>query len=276
MGDNALNAASGAQRIRNAGGADGLAVPGPGAAAPAVVRSIRLPLIDALRGIAVVQLIAYHFVYDLKYYGWIHVVMTRDQPWVGWRTAIVTQFLLLVGVGLALRASYKPAWSDFFKRWAQVVGAALLVSAGTWLMFGPRYVWFGILHFIAAALLIGRMLVPLGAWNLALGVAAIAAGLLIQDAAFNATPANIIGFVTAKPRTEDYVPLFPWLGVVLFGAGLASLWRRRGYAVPRFVQPLNDHPPRLLVLFGLWSLTIYLAHQPVMLGALWIVKKIFG
>jgi len=97
----------------------------------------------------------------------------------------------------------------FFKRWAQVAGAAMLVSAGSWLMLGPRYIWFGILHFIAVALLIGRALIPLGAWNLVLGLAVIAAGLLIQDAAFNETPANVIGFVTAKPRAEDYVPLFP-------------------------------------------------------------------
>lgn len=268
-----LKAVRAAQRLRRADSTDAHTL--PGLAAPAS-RSIRLPVIDALRGIAVVQLIAYHFIYDLKYFGWINVMMTRDQPWVGWRTAIVTQFLLLVGVSLTLRASYKPAWSDFFKRWAQVAGAALLVSAGTWLMFGPRYVWFGILHFIAAALLIGRMLVPLGVCTLLLGLAAIAAGLLIQDSAFNATPANIIGFVTVKPRTEDYVPLFPWLGVVLIGAGLGRFWQRHGYAIPRFLQPLNNDPPRLLVLLGLWSLTVYLAHQPVMLGVLWVVKKILG
>jgi uncharacterized membrane protein len=44
-------------------------------------------------------------------------------------------------------------------------------------VFGPRLIWFGILHFIAAALIIGRLLLPLGAWCIALGVAAIAAGL---------------------------------------------------------------------------------------------------
>lgn len=251
-------------------------MPGLGSTAPAVPRFIRLPMIDVLRGIAVVQLVAYHFIYDLKYYGWIDVMMTRDQPWVGWRTAIVTQFLLLVGVSLVLRTSFKPAWSDFFKRWAQVAGAAMLVSAGSWLMLGPRYIWFGILHFIAVALLIGRALIPLRAWNLVLALAVIAAGLLIQDAAFNKTPANVIGFVTAKPRTEDYVPLFPWLGVVLIGAGIGRLWQRRGYPIPRVAQALNDRPPRLLVLLGSWSLTVYLLHQPVMLGALWVVKRLAG
>lgn len=276
MSNDVLHAARGSQRLRSAEGPDALAAAGAGALSPAARRFVRLPVIDVLRGIAVVQLIAYHFIYDLNYYGWIDVMMTRDQPWVGWRTAIVTQFLLLVGVGLALRASFKPAWSEFFKRWAQIAGAAILVSAGTWLVFGPRYAWFGILHFIAVALLIARPLVVLGVWNLVLGITAIAAGVLIRDPAFNAMPANIIGFVTAAPRTVDYVPLFPWLGVVLIGIGLGRIWQRRGYAIPRLMHPLNSDPPRLLVVLGLWSLTVYLTHQPVMLGLLWIVKQLTG
>jgi uncharacterized membrane protein len=237
---------------------------------------LRLPLIDVLRGFAVAQMIVYHFIYDLKYYGWIQIAMTRDQPWVTWRTAIVTQFLLLVGLSLVLRTSFKPALSDFFKRWVQVAAAAALVSAGSWFLFGPRYIWFGILHFIAAALLLTRPLAKLGLLNALLGIAAIAAGVLIKDAAFDPTPENIIGFVTKKPRTEDYVPLFPWIGVVLIGAALGTLWQRYGYIVPRWLRPLNESPPRVLMLLGTWALTTYLLHQPVLLGLLWLVKKLAG
>src|SRR5512134_1792870 len=92
-----------------------------------VSRAPRLALVDALRGFAVAQMIVYHFIYDLDYFGWVDLVMTRDQPWLGWRTAIVTQFLLLVGLSLVLRTSFKPSAGDFWKRWAQVAGPALLV-----------------------------------------------------------------------------------------------------------------------------------------------------
>jgi uncharacterized membrane protein len=234
----------------------------------------RLALIDALRGFAVAQMIAYHFIYDLNYFGWVKLAMTRDQPWVGWRTAIVTQFLLLVGVSLVLRTAYKPAWRDFWSRWAQIAVAAALVSAGTWLVFGPRYVWFGILHFIAVALVLARPLVALGPWNLLLGGAAIALGWWVKDAAFNPTPLNIVGFVTVKPRTEDYVPLFPWFGVVLIGVALGALWQRRGFAIAPALRALNEAPPRWLAFLGVWSLTVYLAHQPLMMGALWLVRMI--
>jgi uncharacterized membrane protein len=234
----------------------------------------RLPLVDALRGFAVAQMIVYHFIYDLDHFGWIELAMTRDQPWVGWRTAIVSQFLLLVGVSLVLRLARRPGWRDFWLRWAQVAAAAALVSIGSWLMFGPRWIYFGILHFIAVALLAGRALAPLREGNLLLAAAAIAAWFAFRDPAFNAAPANIIGLVTEKPRTEDYVPLFPWIAAVLAGLGLGSLWQRRGFALSPPWQRLNADPPRLLVLFGTWALTVYLMHQPILIGLLWLLGRL--
>lgn len=235
--------------------------------------SPRVALVDALRGFAVAQMIVYHFIYDLNHFGFIDVRMLIDQPWIGWRTAIVTQFLLLVGVSLVLRTRHKPAWSDFRHRWLQVAAAAALVSAGSGLVFGPRFIWFGILHFIAVALILVRLLIPLGAWNLALGTVALAAGLLFAADAFNAAPLNALGFVTQKPSSEDYVPLFPWIGVVLLGAGAGALWARRGFVLVPSLTALNESPPRLLVLLGTWALTVYLLHQPVLMGLLWLVRR---
>ena len=234
----------------------------------------RLQLIDALRGFAVAQMIVYHFIYDLAYFGWIDLVMTRDQPWVAWRTAIVTQFLLLVGVSLVLRTSFKPSTADFWKRWAQIAAAALLVSAGSWLVFGPRLIYFGILHFVAAALLIARPLLRLRAANILLGAVCVFVGLTWTNEFFNTPPANIVGFMTLKPRTEDYVPLFPWIGVVLIGAGAAAQWQRAQWRIPNALKPLNQRAPRWLLFLGTWALTVYLVHQPILLGAMTLARKL--
>jgi uncharacterized membrane protein len=234
----------------------------------------RLPIVDALRGFAVAQMIVYHFIYDLDYFGWVTLAMTRDQPWVCWRTMIVSQFLLLVGISLVLRLASRSGWRDFWWRWAQVAAAAALVSAGSWLMFGPRFIYAGILHFIAIALVVGRVLAPLRELNFALAAGAFAAWLLLRDPAYNDFPAHLLGFVTAKPRTEDYVPLFPWISVVLLGLGLGSLWQRRGFALAPALQRLNAKPPRLLVLLGTWALTVYLAHQPILIALLWLVSRL--
>ena len=188
----------------------------------------RLPIVDLLRGLAIAQMVAYHFIYDLDYFGWLALAMTRDQPWVGWRTAIVTQFVFLVGIGLSLRSSFKPGASDFWRRWLQVAAAALLVSVGSALMFGPRWIWFGVLHFVAAALLLGRPLQRFGAWNLAFGAVLLAIGLTVKVAEFNAPPWATIGL--AQTQAGDRGLRTP-LAVVRRGADWEWAPRRCGGAL---------------------------------------------
>ena len=91
----------------------------------------RLDLVDLARGLAIVQMVAYHFIYDLSYFGWIKVVLTASPAFVAWRSAIVTQFLLLVGIGIGLGHAGARPQRRFWKRWMQIAGAAALVSAGS-------------------------------------------------------------------------------------------------------------------------------------------------
>ena len=233
----------------------------------------RFALIDALRGLAIVQMIAFHFTHNLSQFGWVEIAVNRDQPWAAWRIVIVTQFLLLVGVSQMLRSKLNPTRGAFWRRWAQVATAAAVVSFGSWLVFGPRMIAFGILHFISVALLLAIPLMALGMWNLPLGLAALAFGLLVRDLRFDAWPASMLGFVTELPSTEDYVPLFPWIGVVLIGLGLGAAWRRRGFAAP---AQLDASAPRLLTFLGTWPLTVYLAHEPILVGAIWSFGKLTG
>jgi len=219
-------------------------------------------------------MVVYHFIWDLDYFGWIDVAMNNDAPWVPWRTAIVTQFLLLVGVSLVLRTDFKPSVIDFWRRWLQVACAAAIVSIGSAWMFGPRFIFFGILHFVAAALLITRPLLKSCHWLILLGIAAIVIGVNFKDVFFTQPGWNILGWVTHKPATEDYVPLFPWLGVVWIGAGCAFYWKARGWRIFPWLAATNDHLPKYVHFLGKWPLTIYLIHQPILIGVLWAVKRV--
>lgn len=97
-------------------------------AAPAA----RQPRLDALRGVAMVWMTAYHFCFDLVQFGKLNADFYRDPHWTLQRTAIVSLFLLCAGLAQALG---EPAWPRFWRRWLQIVGCALAVTAGSMWMF---------------------------------------------------------------------------------------------------------------------------------------------
>ena len=51
-----------------------------------------------------------------------------------------------------------------------------------------------------------------------------------QHPFFDSRLTNWVGLITRKPVTEDYAPLLPWLGVMMWGlaAGQWMLAHRRG------------------------------------------------
>ncbi|WP_084089005.1 heparan-alpha-glucosaminide N-acetyltransferase [Andreprevotia lacus] len=230
----------------------------------------RLPIIDVLRGCAVTMMIAYHFCYDTTLFRITQFQLREHWFWTGWRAIIVTSFLLLVGISLQL--AQQGSARGFGKRWLQIAGSALLVTIGSRLIFPTGYIYFGILHFIAIASLLGRAALPLGRWNALLGVAALVAGLTLQSPLFDHKALSCLGFVTHLPETEDYVPLFPWLGVVLIGIAGAALWQRHGYAQRPLARDIGARAPRWLAWLGRHSLLTYLLHQPLLFGGFYAAR----
>lgn len=248
------------RRKRRSAGAD--EAPGLVAAAPG-----RLPAIDALRGVAILAMIAYHFAFDLRHFGITRSDFENDPFWLTARAAIVSAFLLLAGISLVLAREAGVSTAAFAKRVAAIALCALAVSAASWWVYPQAFIYFGILHCIAVALVLAR---PLVRWPFAagiLGVCVIAAGLALTHPAFDMRALSWIGFTTRKPLTQDYVPLFPWLGVMLLGIPLGhALVRHRAAAAWR-------RGPGWLRLLGRHSLFVYMVHQPAMLGALWLFTR---
>jgi uncharacterized membrane protein len=228
----------------------------------------RHPRLDALRGLAVLWMVVFHFSYDLSHFRFTHQNFYTDPVWTLQRTVIVSLFLFCAGLGQAVAQAQQQRWPRFWRRWAQVAACAVLVSAGSWFIFGHRFISFGVLHAVALMLLILRaafpMRLPMSAL-LVLGALAILLPTLLQLPAFDSRWLNWLGWVTRKPATEDYVPLFPWLGVVLWGfaTGVWLLRRRAAWlqgALPSGLEPLAT--------LGRYSLSIYMLHQPLLFGLL--------
>ncbi len=239
---------------------------------------LRFDRLDALRGVAIAWMTMYHFAFDLNHFGWIKQNFYHDPLWTWQRTCIVSLFLLCAGAGQAVALHQGQSWPRFWKRWAQVAGCALLVSISSFMMYPQSWIYFGVLHGIAVMLIIVRLTAHWGAWLWPLGLLAIATKFIASYALstwtflqfFNEKPLNWLGWISKLPITEDYVPIFPWLGVMWCGAASAQwlLKHRRAAlmgAVPSFAK--------WLAFLGTWSLLYYMLHQPVMIGVMMAIKR---
>lgn len=227
----------------------------------------RFDRLDALRALAIVWMALYHFGFDLNHFGLLQPRQDvyRDPFWTVQRTCIVSLFLFCAGFGQALALDAGQTWARFWRRWAQVAACALLVSAGSALMFPRSWISFGVLHGIALMLIIARLAAPLRAALLPLALACLLLPRLVAAPFFDSRWTNWVGLVTHKPLTEDFVPLLPWLGVVLLGLA-AGQWLLR--ARPAVIGAALAPALRPLAVLGRWSLSFYLLHQPVLIGLL--------
>lgn len=233
----------------------------------------RWPLIDAARGVAILAMIVYHAVWDLGYFRLTSIDAEDDPLWRWFAHIIAGTFLALVGIGLVLatRNGFRPR--RYLRRLAIIVAAALLVTIGTYWIFPESFVFFGILHCIAAASVLALPFLRLPVWLTAIAAAVcLAAPQFLAHPFFDAPGWWWLGLSTVSPATVDYVPVLPWFGVTLAGivaARLTLTWRDE--SLWSRWQP-HAFPGRGLVKAGRWSLPIYLVHQPVLFGLAYLLS----
>jgi uncharacterized membrane protein len=232
----------------------------------------RLEVVDVARGVAIVLMFAYHLCFDLNYFGYIKVDFHASPFWLNARSFIVMLFLLVMGMSLFLAHAEGIRWSAVRRRTMQLVLAAAVVTAGSYLLFPHSYIFFGVLHFIALASLLALPFVRFRRLALFTGLWFLWLGINVSHSLFDQPLLNWVGLMTHKPITEDYVPLLPWMGVVLLGIYLGSL-------LPRFNGPLvlwrSDHKiPVVLSWAGRHSLLLYLLHQPVLLTLIYLLIQL--
>lgn len=242
-------------------------------------RHVRHDRLDALRGAAIVWMVGFHFCFDLNHFGlWQPPQRFLSDPfWTGQRTAIVSLFLLCAGLGQAVAWSQGQSAPRFWRRWGQVALCALLVSLGSAWMFPRTWISFGVLHGMVVMLLVLRWAVapwaanrPVGQrWVLGalvlLGSLALVLPLAWRHPWFDSRWTNWTGLVTRLPLTEDYVPVLPWLGVLLLGVALGR-WLM-AHRSAWLSKPLSG-PMAVLAWLGRWPLSVYMLHQPVLIGGL--------
>jgi len=212
------------------------------------------------------MMFVFHFTYDLNFFGYIQINFLEDPFWANFRRFIVSSFLLLVGISIVL-ANRKPLnIKHFSRRLILLFTYAILVSIGSYLMFPETYIYFGILHFIAVASVLGLLFRKFYWSNLLLGIGLLLLDALYSNAYFNDPSINWLGLMTHLPPTEDYVPLIPWFGVVLLGMFIGKTLFIDNNTPSWLLWQATNPLTKMLAFGGRHSLHIYMLHQPVFIG----------
>lgn len=203
-------------------------------------------------------MVIFHFSYDLAVFGHVNIQFQKDPFWWGFPRLIV--FLFLTAVGLSLRVVHIPEyrWKPFWKRWLKLALFAVIISVSTYFAFPDRWIYFGTLHSIAVTSL---MAIPFVRYPRTSGILALV--FLLPVVFFKWS----LPWIELPHKSMDYIPAFPWVGVVFLGIFLHSV---------NFHQlNLPDIKPlRRLSWLGKHSLLIYMLHQPILYGLVMLATKI--
>lgn len=232
----------------------------------------RYPLIDAIRGITVISMVIYHFMYDYNVaFGTEPLWWTRYGVHI-WQQTICWSFILISGF----------VWPWGKKHLLRRVIVLNLLGLGitlvTWLFMPEQVVIMGILNFLGTAM--GLMFLlekPLKKLEPTLGLAVffvlfllckqINAGHLSLPGLFRIRLPQILydikilmplGFPAPGFRSSDYFAILPWMLLYICGYYLGRIFETREsrHGVAGIELPV-------LSFIGKRSLWIYILHQPL-------------
>ena len=221
---------------------------------------MRIDELDSLRATALVMMLVLNFVTDLNHFG-IMNTETGDQWW--WMARIAASlFVGISGVSyfLAHRLEY-----DFTKtsgRTKRLIFWAFVITIITYIFEPSAYVRFGVLHLLALASIVAFPVARKPEFALGIGLI-----LLIIPLSSNS---NLVwlGLRETGFTAVDYFPLNPWLGIFFIGLALASRIYPEG-------KPLTEIQwPEKWLWFGRNTLTIYVIHQPILIGLLILTGQV--
>lgn len=237
--------------------------------------SKRLHFLDALRGFTLINMAAFHGMWNLVYLFGVEARWYTGTPGYLWQQAICWTFILLSGFCWNLGRNRA-------KRGLTVFGGGILVSAVTCIAMPDSRILFGVLTCLGSCML---LLIPLEKW---LKKVPAAVGLAVSFGLFlllRNVPQGSLGFenLVIAPLPEglyrnlltaylgfphraffstDYFPLIPWFFLFVTGYFLFRVLDGKGLNEKLFA---GGRVP-VLNWLGRNSLLIYLLHQPVLYG----------
>lgn len=241
--------------------------------------SSRLAVLDWLRGGNLLIMMIYHAMWDLVYIFRVDIPWYRTNWGFLWQQSICWTFILLSG--FCFRLGKRP-----MKRGLVVLAASVVISLVSILAMPDSAVLFGVLTLMGSAMVLmiplDKLLRKVNPW---LGIAVsfalfgftryVSRGYLgffsaelisLPEGLYQNLLTAYLGFPAPEFSSSDYFPLLPWLFLYICGYFLYEIFRRRN-----LLRHLRR--PRIAPLewVGKHSLLLYLLHQPVIYGILWLI-----
>ena len=241
------------------------------------VHSVRFIELDVLRGFAIIFMIVLHFFWDLDYFG----ILPLNTQFYAMNIIVPIMFFLLVGICQAVnnqkyRHEPKKMYIRTIQRGLWILNLGMLFTILTAIVFPDRPILFGVLHCIGVSVLLSALFLRFKTINIIIGTIILILGGIIANFYLVTTPTMLqLALGIHQPdiahHTIDYFPILPWLGVCLIGIALGNLLyndNTRRFPVPDLTKYA---PTKVVSWLGQHSLAIYLVHQPVIAGVLFLV-----
>ncbi|MDB6179687.1 heparan-alpha-glucosaminide N-acetyltransferase [Paracoccus sp. Z330] len=227
----------------------------------------RILAVDIGRTVALVGMVVFHFARDLEIFGILPPGTTISDGWYVLARVIAGSFFFFAGMSLVLAHGEQIRWRSFWRRLAIVGLAASAISIATFAAMPSRFIYFGILHSIAVCSLAGLALLHVPPILTAIAAAGIIALHLSGFHPLQSVFWSFTGLSRAVRPALDLLPIVPWVSVLLVGIVFAKLWNPK----PSPSTVLKER----LAWLGRHTLSIYLLHQPILLGVIWLTLKVF-
>jgi uncharacterized membrane protein len=250
----------------------------------------RIEIIDGVRGIAIIAMVIFHALYDIKYIFLINFsifgidIFNIFEPL---EPVFAGIFILLSGISSRLSHSN-------LKRGLQLAVVAILLTVGTMIYSyatnDDQSIYFGILHFLSAAIIIFALLktlldkipayVSLPLWSVLFFVTyniwqanfVGISGLFefhIPEYIRNTGLLFPIGIYSETFKSADNFPLLPWIFIFLIGTVLGVYVKQR-----RLPEKFYTTKMPFFAFAGRYTLLIYIIHQPIVYGIIFLIFNI--
>lgn len=220
---------------------------------------MRAGFLDSLRGMAVIWMVIFHTCYDMRMLGMITWDFSQGF-WFAFPRVIAFTFLFCVGMSLNYTHHSRINWSSLAKRSLKLGGAALVISLSTYFIFPGQWIYFGTLHCILVGSLLGAVFVQRRNWALVLMLTIL---LLQYGLDYDI---KWVSSILQRP-SMDFIPIYPWFWVILAGLLIGPYLSKNRHLAT--IRPLPG-----LKFLGTHSLKIYLLHQPIIYGSLWVISSL--